>query len=177
MLTRNQHLMKTIWGLTNSFVCLLLLLMCGSNMNKYFEMSTKAAFKDVLQVKCLIIPNKGSQAQALADIFHIPNRLRKLATFDQRKYRQWLADHRCHSVGLPPVTIFHNALWLPTHKALPTSIPNSFTLNLFLWILIQNMYWSVVRVLVHHNQTQFFSSWHFFFFFPACWPGTEKDTM
>lgn len=56
------------------------------------------------------------------------NRLRKLAAFDPRKFGQWFADHRCHVLGCPLVTVFHNFQWLPTHRVLPTSIPNSITL-------------------------------------------------
>ena len=57
------------------------------------------------------------------------NRRGELATFDPRKYKQCLADHRCHPVGRPLATIFHSSLWLPTRRALPTSILRSITLN------------------------------------------------
>lgn len=70
------------------------------------------------------------------------NRLRKLAAFDPRKFGQWFADHRCHVLGCPLVTVFHNSEWLPTHRALPTSIPNSITLIQILWFKTRIGQWA-----------------------------------
>lgn len=70
------------------------------------------------------------------------NRLRKLAAFDPRKFGQWFADHRCHVLGCPLVTVFHNCQWLPTRRALPTSIPNSVTLIHILWFKTRIGQWA-----------------------------------
>lgn len=74
-----------------------------------------------------------------------PNTLRKLAAFDPRKFGRWFTDHRCHALGCPLVTVFHNSRCLPTRRALPTSIPNSITLNQILWFETRLGQWAWVK--------------------------------
>lgn len=101
---------------------------------------------------CILVEKKGgNQSQILLFQVRIaksnssrvpPNRLRKLAAFDARKFGQWFADHRCHAFGCPLVTVFHNSQWPPSHRALPTSNPNSITLNQILWFKRRSGQWN-----------------------------------